>query len=66
LGLICPTFSSIVLLNAGIVADVAGYGRLAGADEERTLARLRELRSDLIDPAVAVHHGHVVGAEATR
>jgi adenylate cyclase len=35
-------------------------GRLAGADEERTLARSRALRSDLIDPAVAVHHEHVV------
>ena len=34
--------------------------RLAGADEERTLARLRALRSDLIDPTIAVHHGRVV------
>jgi adenylate cyclase len=47
-------------IAAILVADVAGYGRLAGADEERTLARLRALRSDLLDPAVAVHHGHVV------
>jgi adenylate cyclase len=30
---------------------------LAGADEERTLARLRALRSDLIDPSIALHHG---------
>jgi TolB-like protein/class 3 adenylate cyclase len=43
-----------------LVADVVGYGRLAGADEERTLARLRALRSDLIDPAIAAHHGHIV------
>jgi adenylate cyclase len=42
------------------VADVAGYSRLAGADEERTLARLRGLRSDLIDPAIAAHHGRIV------
>src|ERR1700732_5294914 len=35
-------------------------GGLAGADEERTLARLRGLRSDLIDPAIAAHHGRVV------
>jgi len=33
---------------------------LAGADEDRTLARLRALRSDLIDPTIAVHHGRVV------
>ena len=37
-------------LAAILVADVVGYSRLAGADEERTLARLRALRSDLIDP----------------
>ena len=34
--------------------------RLAGADEDRILARLRALRSDLIDPTIAVHHGRVV------
>jgi adenylate cyclase len=37
-------------LAAILAADVAGYSRLAAADEERTLARLRALRSDLIDP----------------
>jgi adenylate cyclase len=42
------------------VSDVAGYSRLAGADEDRTLARLRTLRSDLIDPIISVHHGRVV------
>jgi adenylate cyclase len=42
------------------VADVVGYSRLARADEERTLARLRALRGDLIEPAVAVHHGRIV------
>jgi adenylate cyclase len=47
-------------LAAILAADVAGYSRLAGADEERTLARLRGLWSDLIDPAVAAHHGRVV------
>src|SRR5215467_2807717 len=41
-------------------ADVAGYSRLAAADEERTLARLRALRSDLFDPTIALHHGRVV------
>jgi TolB-like protein len=47
-------------LAAILVTDVVGYSRLAGADEERTLARLRGLRSDLIDPAVAAHHGRTV------
>jgi TolB-like protein/Tfp pilus assembly protein PilF len=39
---------------------VVGYSRLAGSDEDRTLARLRALRSDLIDPTIAVHNGRVV------
>ncbi len=47
-------------LAAILAADVVGYSRLAGADEELTLARLRTLRSDLIDPTIAVHHGRVV------
>ena len=47
-------------LAAILAADVVGYSRLAGSDEERTLARLRALRSDLIDPTIAVHHGRVV------
>jgi adenylate cyclase len=48
------------MLAAILVADVVGYSRLAGADEDRTLARLRGLRSDLIDPAIAAHHGRIV------
>ena len=47
-------------IAAILVADVVGYSRLAGADEDRTLARLRALRSDLIDPAIAAHHGRIV------
>src|ERR1700722_822764 len=47
-------------IAAILVADVVGYGRLAGADEDRTLSRLRGLRSDLIDPAIAAHHGRIV------
>src|SRR5271163_2292384 len=47
-------------LAAILVADVVSYSRLAGADEERTLARLRALRSDLIDPTIALHHGRIV------
>jgi adenylate cyclase len=47
-------------IAAILVADVVGYSRLAAADEDRTLARLRGLRSDLIDPAVAAHRGRTV------
>src|SRR5438874_1344235 len=47
-------------LAAILAADVVGYSRLTGADEDRTLARLRALRSDLIDPTIAVHNGRVV------
>ena len=47
-------------LAAILVSDVVGYTRLAGADEDRTLARLRTLRSDLIDPIISGHHGRVV------
>jgi len=47
-------------LAAILVADVVGFSRLAGSDEERTLARIRGLRGDLIDPAVAAHHGRIV------
>ncbi len=47
-------------LVAILAADVVGYSRLTGADEDRTLARLRALRSDLIDPTIAVHNGRVV------
>jgi adenylate cyclase len=47
-------------LAAILVSDVVGYSRLAGADEDRILARLRTLRSDLIDPTIAVHHGRIV------
>jgi TolB-like protein/class 3 adenylate cyclase len=47
-------------LAAILVSDVVGYSRLTGADEDRILARLRALRSDLIDPTIAVHHGRIV------
>ena len=49
-----------VKIAAILVAELVGYSRLAGEDEERTLSRLRGLRSDLIDPAIAVHHGRIV------
>ena len=47
-------------IAAILVADVVGYSRLAGVDEDRILARLRTLRSDLIDPTISVHNGRVV------
>ena len=47
-------------LAAILSADVVGFSRMTGADEDGTLARLRALRSDLIDPTIAVHNGRVV------
>src|SRR6266852_3234529 len=47
-------------LTAILAADVAGYSRLIGADEEGTLAQLRALRRELIDPKIAEHRGRIV------
>jgi TolB-like protein/class 3 adenylate cyclase len=47
-------------LAAILASDVVGYSRLAGADEEGTVARLRALRRDPIDPTIAAHRGRVV------
>jgi len=47
-------------LAAILAADVAGYWRLMGADEEGTLGRLRALRAELIDPMIAAHNGRLV------
>ena len=47
-------------LAAILVADIAGYSRLIGADEEGTLNRLRSIRTDVIDPKIAEHHGRIV------
>ena len=49
-----------------LAADVVGFSRLTGADEDRTLARLRALRSDLVDPTIAVHNGRVVKRTGDR
>jgi adenylate cyclase len=52
----CPRELSVAetrKLAAILLSDVVGYSRLAGSDEDRTLARLRALRSDLIDPTIA-------------
>jgi TolB-like protein/class 3 adenylate cyclase len=47
-------------LAAIFAADVAGYSRLIGADEQGTLGRLRAIRTELIDPSIAAHNGRVV------
>ena len=47
-------------LAAILAADVVGYSRLIRSDEEGTLAALKALRTDLIDPKIAEHHGRVV------
>ena len=47
-------------LAAILAADVAGYSRLMGADEEGTLERLKAHRRQLIDPKIAEHHGRIV------
>jgi adenylate cyclase len=47
-------------LAAIMATDVVGYSRLIRADEEGTLAALKALRADLIDPKIAEHHGRIV------
>ena len=47
-------------LAAILSADVVGYSRLMGIDEAGTLARLKALRRDLIDPKIAAHSGRIV------
>jgi adenylate cyclase len=47
-------------LAAVLAADVAGYSRLMGVDEEGTLARLKAVRKALVDPAIASHRGRIV------
>ena len=47
-------------LAAILAADVAGYSRLIGVDEEGTLGRLKVIRTEVIDPAIAAHRGRLV------
>jgi adenylate cyclase len=47
-------------LAAILAADVAGYSRLMGTDEEGTLARLKALRRELTDPKIKEHRGRIV------
>jgi adenylate cyclase len=54
------TVSATRRLAAILAADVAGYSRLMGVDEEGTLARLKAHRRELVDPKIAEHHGRIV------
>src|ERR1700730_12099324 len=47
-------------LAANLAADVAGYSRLIGVDEEGTLTRLKSIRAEVVDPAIAAHRGRLV------
>jgi adenylate cyclase len=47
-------------LAAILAADVAGYSRMIGADEDGTLQRLKAIRAELIDPTIAAHHGRLI------
>ena len=53
-------------LAAILAADVAGYSRLMGADEEGTLERLKALRRELLDPKIAAHNGRIPGDQGHR
>src|SRR5258708_32011971 len=55
-----PWMASTRRLAAILAADVAGYSRLMGADEEGTLASLKTLRRELSDPKIKEHHGRIV------
>jgi class 3 adenylate cyclase len=52
-------------LAAILAADVAGYSRLMGADEEGTLGRLKALRASVIDPKTIGHRGRISAPGAT-
>src|SRR6266478_211556 len=56
----CRRMSAPRKLAAILAADVAGYSRLTGLDEERTLKRHRKLRRELLNPAVSLHRGRIV------
>jgi adenylate cyclase len=55
-----PAITTSRRLTAILAADVAGYSRLMGADEERTHERLKALRRQLVDPKIKEHHGRIV------
>jgi adenylate cyclase len=47
-------------LAAILMADIAGYSRLMGVDEEGTLAALKALRREIVDPSITEHRGRIV------
>jgi class 3 adenylate cyclase len=51
--------ASVRRLVAVLAADVAGYSRLMGVDEEGTLDRLKARRRELVDPKIEEHHGRI-------
>jgi adenylate cyclase len=53
-------------LVAILAADIVGYSRLVGLDEEGTLARLKGLRRELIDPTISEQHGRIVKTTGDR
>src|SRR5439155_20918593 len=53
-------------LAAILAADVAGYSRLMGADEEGTLERLKALHHELLDPKIAEHRGRIPGSSPSQ
>ena len=60
-GFVCPTIIFVQRKLAAILAaDVAGYSRLMGTDEEGTLTRLKALRAEIIDPAIGTYRGRIV------
>src|SRR5690349_23127226 len=57
---VAENITSVRRLAAIMAADVAGYSRLMGADEEGTLARLKAIRREVADPKIREHHGRIV------
>src|SRR5882724_4752353 len=55
-----PTMTATRHLSAILAADVVGYSRLMGTDEERTHQRLNAHRRQLVDPKIKEHHGRIV------
>ena len=53
-------------LAAILAADVAGYSRLMGMDEEGTLTQLKGHRQALVDPKIEEHRGHIVKNDRRR
>jgi class 3 adenylate cyclase len=58
--------SSVRRLTAILAADVAGYSRLMGADEEGTHERLRAHLRELIEPKIHEHRGRIVKNTSVR